>query len=153
MLCTVLEAVSSTQDRWKCTPMQHSHSQYSSQGPCVLPAPVHPLQNLRQPRLLYLPQGQDGGGDMGLCVHRVLPVFPSLLWPTCHQLQGTDPSNGSVPCSGALKGARRRQTHKGLTFYSYLIAIFSRSLLKLQIKLSFKQIFVPKLEEGKGEKK
>lgn len=44
------------------------------------------------------------------------------------------------------KGAGSSQTHKGLTFSSYLIAIFSRNLLKLQIKVSFKWIFVPKCQ-------
>lgn len=55
MLCTALEDISSTCGN---TPIQHSPSQYSSQGPRVLPAPVCPLRNLQQLCPLYLSKGR-----------------------------------------------------------------------------------------------
>lgn len=149
MLCTVLEAVSRTWARWKRTPMQHSHSQYSSQEPRVLPAPVCPLCDLRQPCPLYLHKGR-----MEDVMWDYVHTGSCLYSPPCSSQRATS-CRGKTSAMSQYPAVEhwRRQTHEGLIFYSYLSAIFSRNLLNLQIKWSFKWIFVPKWEEGRGEKK
>lgn len=101
---------------------------HSSQGLCVLPAPVCPLHDLRQPQTLYLPS-----------VTRTAFTGPCLYSPPCSGQQatsGTGQTSVTALCPAVQhwKGAGSSQTHKGLTFASNLIAIFSRNLLKLQIK-------------------
>lgn len=77
------------------------------------------------------------------------PPQPSLLWPICHQLEGTD--SAMALYSAALERARR-QTHKGLTFDSYLIDSFIQELVKNTNKIKFQVDFYAKMGVGKWGK-
>lgn len=90
--------------------------------------------------------------------HRLLtsPMAQAVTGPACTPLPAQQATSGTgqtsvtaqCPAGQHWKGAGSSQTHKGSVFSSYLIDSFSRNLLKFQIKVSFKWIFVPKWEMG-----